>query len=145
MLILQFNRGFHFTKPALRTFELETYEELEQYLSDAPNSLAIFDFYDNSNGLSKMQSSRLRSKVESADTEVLVLVIIKRNKHVQVDLIRVDTVSSPELTDYFQIEVTPTLISFLNGEVFERVDGNSPDEEIEDVIQTLVEQAQQDV
>jgi thioredoxin-related protein len=59
-------------------------------------------------------------------------------------LLRVDTVSSAELSEYFQIEVTPTLISYLNGEAFERVDGTTDDEELEDVIQTLIDQVRQD-
>jgi hypothetical protein len=58
-------------------------------------------------------------------------------------LIRVDVVSAAELTDYFQIEVTPTLISYLNGEAFEHVDGQLDDEEMEEVIQTLVDQLQE--
>jgi hypothetical protein len=53
----------------MRTLELETYEDLENYFADAPSSLALFDFYDNSNGLSTMQSSRLKSKIDSAEFE----------------------------------------------------------------------------
>ncbi|KAI6177077.1 hypothetical protein M3Y97_00868100 [Aphelenchoides bicaudatus] len=123
-------RSFHLTKPVFKTVELETYEEMEQYFSDSANSLAVFDFYDTSNGISMLQSSRLQSKIDSADAEI--------------DLVRVDVVSSPELSEYFQIEETPTLISFLNGNAFERVDGNSEDEEIQDIIETLIDQANED-
>lgn len=110
----------------MQTIDLETYEDLENYFADYPNSLAVFDFYDSSNGLSQMQSKRLQSKIDCV---------------AQIDLIRVDVITSPELAAYFQIEITPTLITFLDTELFERMDGNVDDDKIEYSIQALISHA----
>lgn len=123
-------RHFCFTGPKYETIHLQTYEDMQQYFTERPHSLAVFDFYDNSYGISKMQSARLNSKIETAEVEI--------------DHVKIDVVSSAELADYFKIESVPTLITFVESESVERIDGSVDDDELDELIQDLVERVEEE-
>lgn len=47
-----------------------------------------------------------------------------------------------DLAQYFQVEQVPTLISIVQGEQIDRVDGAVDDETLDEIIDHLLEQSQ---
>ncbi|KAI6201292.1 hypothetical protein M3Y96_00826300 [Aphelenchoides besseyi] len=125
------SRHFFYTTSQLsRALEIRSFQELQDYYDQADDRLAIFEFYDDSQGVCKLQSARLQNKIDNADEENL-------------DLVRVDVLTSVDLANYFEIETVPTLISFFHCETIERKEGNCTDEELQAMIDHLIERHHQ--
>ncbi|KAI6214965.1 Thioredoxin [Aphelenchoides besseyi] len=124
-------RRFSYTTTQLsRALEIRSFQELQDYYDQADDRLAIFEFYDDSQGVCKLQSARLESKVDNADEENL-------------DLVRVDVLTSVDLANYFEIETVPTLITFFHCETVERKEGTCTDEELQNLIDHLIDRHHQ--
>jgi hypothetical protein len=53
-------------------------------------------------------------------------------------------VNSPELADYYAIQTVPTLITFYNAEMCERLEDYADDAQIDELITALIDRAQYD-